>query len=161
MAAKSQWDSRLHELHIAQEPPPGLRAQIEQEILEDLARHPPTTVHPLVPSYKQSSFSPLMVDAMNKLENGESLQGIDIDRYVSIDFDASDPLEQQEVVRKAYVALAYTQIRKENLDLLMLFGKNQWLRANDEIECDLRDLEKDVVEQQNEAALLARSEQGL
>ncbi|KAK7207480.1 Pre-mRNA-splicing factor SPF27 [Myxozyma melibiosi] len=167
MSARSQWLDRLDELHTAPEPTPELRKQAESEVLQDLSLHPPsqTSLHPSIPALRDSKFTPLMQDALEQLAKADGdtsvLAGIDTSRYSSLGMDTEDPEQQKAELRKVYVALAYTQIRKENLDIMTLLGKNQWLLSNDELEQDLRALESDLVAEQNEAALIARQAKGL
>ncbi|KAK9388963.1 Pre-mRNA-splicing factor SPF27 [Lipomyces mesembrius] len=166
MTTRDKWIDMLHELHTAPEPSPELRKQVEDQIRRDLARHPPpkTGLHPSIPSLPEFKFTPLIQDALTRVSqaNGDitAISGIDLSRYSSLDFEADDPVEQQENLRKAYVALGYTQIRKDNLDLISLVGRNQWLLGNDELEQDLKTLEEDVMREQNEAATIARREKG-
>lgn len=75
--------------------------------------------------------------------------------------ESEDSDQQKDDLKRVYVALAYTKIRKENLDIMTLQGKNQWLLSNDEIEQELKELEMDLVAEQNEAALIARKAKGL
>ncbi|KAJ8099934.1 breast carcinoma amplified sequence 2-domain-containing protein [Lipomyces tetrasporus] len=166
MTARDRWIDRLDELHTAPEPSPELRNEVEGQIRRDLARHPPpkTGLHPSIPPLPEFKFTPLIEDAITRVSqaNGDVsvIRGIDLSRYTSLDFEADDPAEQQENLRKAYVALGYTQIRKDNLDLISLVGRNQWLLGNDELEQDLKRLEEDVLREQNEAAIIARREKG-
>ncbi|KAK9370787.1 Pre-mRNA-splicing factor SPF27 [Lipomyces kononenkoae] len=166
MAARDQWSDMLQVLHTAPEPTPELRKQVEDQIRRDLALHPPakTGLHPSIPALPEFKFTPMMQDALTKISetNGDvgAIRGIDLSRYTSLDFEAEDPAAQQENLRKAYVALGYTQIRKDNLDLMSLMGRNQWLLGNDELEQNLKTLEHDVMREQNEAAVVARREKG-
>ncbi|KAK9241045.1 Pre-mRNA-splicing factor SPF27 [Lipomyces kononenkoae] len=166
MTARDQWSDMLHVLHTAPEPVPEIRKQVEDQIRRDLALHPPpkTGVHPSIPALPEFKFTPMIQDALTRISeaNGDvsAIRGIDLSRYTSLDFEAEDPASQEENLRKAYVALGYTQIRKDNLDLMSLVGRNQWLLGNDELEQDLKTLEQDVMRKQNEAALVARREKG-
>ncbi|KAK9381872.1 Pre-mRNA-splicing factor SPF27 [Kockiozyma suomiensis] len=167
MSARDHWLDRLDELHRVQDPTPESRQQAETEILQDLALHPPsqTSLHPSVPSLREPKFTPLFQDALDRLTSSEGdtsvLRGIDTSRYSNLGMESEDSDQQKDDLKRVYVALAYTKIRKENLDIMTLQGKNQWLLSNDEIEQELKELEMDLVAEQNEAALIARKAKGL
>ncbi|KAK9479254.1 Pre-mRNA-splicing factor SPF27 [Lipomyces japonicus] len=158
---RDQWHDRLHELHSASDPSPEYRQQAQKLILKDLAKNRPPKkgYHPSVPSLDEFKITPLIQEALDRAAKGEppAAGSVDVSRYAKIDFESAEGPEAQENLRKAYVALAYTQIRKDNLDLLSLLGKNQWLIGNDEYESDLTQMEIDLVDQQNRAGASARN----
>ncbi|KAK9448018.1 uncharacterized protein V1518DRAFT_419467 [Limtongia smithiae] len=181
MAAREHWRGRLQELHTAPlTASPEARAAAETAIRTALAQHPPRrdgSLHPAVPRPAQDPerlWTPATKSAVEAvIQDGVgALRGVDLTRYTAIDFDAEndeneegngdrDEAMSKENLRRAYVALAYSQIRKDNLDLLSLLGRNQWLRSNDGVEQDLQMLERKVLQAEREAAAVARSEIGM
>lgn len=73
---------------------------------------------------------------------GQVEKGIDLDRYTNL-YDDKGDLDP----KKAYVSLAYSRGRLENLNLLSGYGKNQWLIGNDQLQTKLKELEETLEEQ--------------
>ncbi|KAK9457659.1 Pre-mRNA-splicing factor SPF27 [Dipodascopsis uninucleata] len=162
MGIIEQWGDQINELHTAPEPSPEERVKIEELIKQEVAKNPPPKndqgLHSSLKSLPEFKFTPMMTEALGRVAAGEnaSNSSIDISRYASIDFESEDPQEQRENLKKAYVAMGYTQIRRDNLDIMSLLAKNQWLLANDATESDLLRFEQEVINKQNESANIAR-----
>lgn len=100
--------------------------------------------HPsLFPINEKSYITPLLQEELRTRERGGKIEnGIDLDRYTNL-YDDKGKLD----LNRAFVALAYTKTRLENLTLLGEYGKNQWLIGNDQLEQNLKQLEQDLEEQ--------------
>ncbi|KAA8900549.1 hypothetical protein TRICI_006195 [Trichomonascus ciferrii] len=116
------------------------KATIDKE-LETVSRNTP---HPALPPLEKTSFltSVLEEEIAIRERGGQIDRGIDLDRYTNL-YDGKGNLDP----KKAYVSLAYSRGRLENLNLLNEYGKNQWLIGNDELQTTLKELEENLEEQ--------------
>lgn len=102
------------------------------------------TFHPNLPPLEKTSFltSVLEEEIAIHERGGQVEKGIDLDRYTNL-YDNKGHLDP----KKAYVSLAYSRSRLENLNLLTEYGKNQWLIGNDQLQTKLKEMEGNLEEQ--------------
>lgn len=84
-----------------------------------------------------------MQSELDRVAAKEPLKAIDLDRYEA-NTEASTP--DASALKAAYTNSSYLTLRLQALGLLEQFGKNAWLMANDQLECILREVEKELVE---------------
>ncbi|KAK9471060.1 Pre-mRNA-splicing factor SPF27 [Dipodascopsis tothii] len=124
--------------YLDQPPTAEERAAVEKLIIRELKKGGSLKkrgLHPSLEAVDPLKLSTVLQQEITRLEEGvDSLDGIDTNKYTSFDFDSEDESVKKSTLEKAYIALAHTQARQNNLDFLLAFGKNQWLISNDELE---------------------------
>ncbi|CAN6665274.1 hypothetical protein TRVA0_037S00122 [Trichomonascus vanleenenianus] len=117
--------------------------------------------HPAVAKPKKSFLTPALEAEVRRIEDGAEREGgIDLSRYNDVYVDGTNGRRLN--MERAYPLLYYTKSRLDNLDLLAVQGKNEWLMGNDQLENSLKALEelytarKREVEQVNESRKAAQ-----
>ncbi|KAL0942515.1 bcas2 family protein [Colletotrichum truncatum] len=144
--------------YIDDEPTSAEREAAESLIRAELAISSPAPA----PIHKEPSFSPFMVQELERVASKEPLKVIDLDRYQTQEpFPESGQPETAEdrerladALRKAYTSFSYLQIRAQNLALLDKWGKNAWLIGNWGLENELKTLERDLSETKRQIDVL-------
>lgn len=109
------------------------RAAVAQLIEHEVESPTTASLHPDLPAIRPSRLSSELEDYVANIST-QGGSGIDASRYTLTDKDITD-------TRKLYLLAFYAQQRRENLELLTQYGKNQWLLGNDQFEQDLKALE--------------------
>ncbi|KAH8422811.1 pre-mRNA-splicing factor SPF27 family protein [Aspergillus melleus] len=141
--------------YIDAEPTARARADAERLIAAELPSNYSSSIHPSIPAFPESQFSPLMQQEIERKAAGLPLVGgIDLSRYEapepptrSSDAGSTPNLEEwRQTLQRAYTASSHLSMRHENLALLEENGKNAWLIGNSQLEDILRGLEKELAE---------------
>lgn len=105
-----------------------------------------TTLHPSIPSQKESRFTELVATEHARIASGQPKQsGLDLSRYELQDApEKGDLASWKSTLNKAYASAEYLRGREINLSLLETYGKNAWLISNDYLEATLKTLEKEL-----------------
>ena len=96
-----------------------------------------TLLHPSLPSFEESRFSPLISKEIERVAAGEKVKGgIDLTRYDVPEAPSStdDVKAWRNALRQAYSASSYLSSRQTNLQLLEELGKNAWLISNSQLD---------------------------
>jgi hypothetical protein len=109
------------------------RAAVAQLIEQEVETTTTANLHPDLATIRPSRLSAELEDYIANISVHRGC-GIDASRYTLTDKDTTD-------TRKLYLLAFYAQQRRENLELLAQYGKNQWLLGNDQFEQDLKALE--------------------
>ncbi len=106
----------------------------------------PSTLHPLIPSLKESHFSDVVEAEHARLASGDPKDnGIDLSRYEALDPPSKGDLESwKATLQKAYASVEYLRGREINLGLLETYGRNAWLIGNSQLADILWGLEREV-----------------
>lgn len=142
---------------IDAEPSARARENAEKLIAAELPSNHSSSIHPSIPAFPESQFSPLMHQEVERKAAGLPLVGgIDLSRYEAPEpparssdagSEATPNLEEwRQTLQKAYTASSHLSMRHENLALLEENGKNAWLIGNSQLEDILRGLEKELAE---------------
>ncbi|KAL9071564.1 MAG: hypothetical protein Q9161_004131 [Pseudevernia consocians] len=102
-----------------------------------------SAIHPLIPDIPTTKFSHSIQSELDRVAANEPLKAIDLNRYEA---NTDIPNADVSALQAAYTNSSYLTLRLQALELLEEFGKNAWLVANDQLECILREVEKELVE---------------
>ncbi|EEP77131.1 conserved hypothetical protein [Uncinocarpus reesii 1704] len=133
---------------------PQVRAEVDKLINAELPANHQSTLHPLIPTFSEPTFSDLVQKELERKANNEPITGgIDLSRYEAPEAPSTEGKEREEILsdwretlRKAYTASSHLSARHENLSLLDAHGKNAWLIGNAQLEEILRQIEKELQE---------------
>ncbi|CDK27357.1 unnamed protein product [Kuraishia capsulata CBS 1993] len=119
---------------------------VEQSIRKELVGMDTSSLHPEVSESKATKFGSMIESHLDQLITSEQkkefldngLGGVDLSKYSRLTSDTDD---SQYDLEKLQMALSYTQMRNRSLTVMMAYGKNKWLVANDELERENESLE--------------------
>ncbi len=142
------------QLDIEPAPTPEQSALIASLITAELPPDHKTTLHPLLPSEYEPSFSPLIAQEISRVSQSLPLEGgVDLERYLPPSAP-EDTSEYPATLRAAYTTSAFLSGRLSNLSLLSEFGKNAWLIHNSQLENLLKGLEEELMALKTECELV-------
>ena len=128
-------------------PPSGEAFAAANKLIQaELDAEASTSLHPLIPNFRQPRYSDLIEAEHARIASGAPREGgIDLSRYEALDApEKGDAEAWKSVLQQAYASQEYLTNRNINLSLLETYGKNTWLIGNAQLEDILRDLEREV-----------------
>ncbi|VVT45504.1 uncharacterized protein SAPINGB_P000772 [Magnusiomyces paraingens] len=134
-----------HLPYIDTDEPSEQMIQLSKTLIDkELTHMNPSNLHPNLPKPLSSSLSEPLdswlthVGTRTDSDPHHKYPRLDLDRYSS---PLSSSSSSSPDLAQAYVALAYTQARRESLALAATHGKNQWLAGNATLERTLENVE--------------------
>jgi pre-mRNA-splicing factor SPF27 len=115
-----------------------------------------------LPAQREPSFSPLIIQELERIAAKQPLNAIDLSRYEAQEpsslpsgtKNAADRTKLREALARAYTSYSYLTSQQQNLKLLDQWGKNAWLMGNWQLENELKELEKELGETKRQIDVL-------
>ncbi|ODQ65817.1 hypothetical protein NADFUDRAFT_51094 [Nadsonia fulvescens var. elongata DSM 6958] len=123
-------------------------AVILSQLIADSPEYKSVLHHSLSKQTKenQSFLTPALEEEFERIENGELKMngGIDLSKYSQLEMPDETSGKKKINLKRAYVALCHTQNRQDNLELLLEYGKNQWLIGNDNLAHTVQVIDQEI-----------------